>query len=127
MNALARIRLCSRNAPFVAHLAGFDGTDMFFGLVIAHEIGVRLGHIHLSGLEAARQVWGVTLESVCERNPPSLWQGLAAHVIALAASPYSMWDLRVAKRRVIYARLLTNLVKEPHRNHGGNSETKTAN
>ena len=124
MNALARIRLCSRDAPFVAHLAGFGGTDMFFGLVIAHEIGVRLGHIHLSGLEAAQQVWGVSLESICERNPPSLWQGLAAHVIALAASPYPKLDLRFAQRRAIHARLLANLVKESYPLYSSNSSVK---
>lgn len=114
MNSISCIKLCSRDAPFVAHLVGFDGKDMFFGLVIAHELAVRLGHIHRSGLEVARHTWGIDLESQPQHDTQSLWQVLACHVVALANSNRTISDLPAAKLRAIRARLLVHLAQTPH-------------
>ena len=68
MNAVAYLKLFSPDAPFVAYLTGFDGTDTFLGLMIAQQLQPHFGCVYQSGLEVARQVWDIG----CENGPRTL-------------------------------------------------------
>ena len=114
MNAIAHIKLCSPDAPFVAYLAGFDGTDAFLGLIIAQQLQPHFGCVYQSGLEVARQVWDIALMSEIIQTPVTLWDVLANTAKSVAYAPKSIWPLPIARYRATRAQLLVNLAKDHH-------------
>ena len=113
MNAIAHIKIFSPDAPFVDYLAGFDN-DAFLGLIIAHELQPHFGYVYQSGLEVARQVWDIVLESEIIQTQISLWDVLANAAKSVAYAPKSTWPLPIARYRATRTRLLVNLAKEPY-------------
>ena len=114
MNAIAHVKLFSPDAPFVAYLTGFDGTDTFLGLMIAQQLQPHFGCVYQSGLEVARQVWDIALTPEIIQSPTPLWDVLANAAKSVAYAPKSAWPLRIARYRATRAQLLVNLAKDHH-------------
>ncbi len=60
LDAQALVKFFTPDAGWTWYASEFDGEDLFFGLVIGHEI--ELGYFSLSELESVRGPWGLPIE-----------------------------------------------------------------
>ena len=110
LSAVARVRLCSPDAPFAAYLVGYDRNNTCHGLVVADEL--RLGHIYLSGLEVAQRVWAICLELDTEWNPAVLWDVVKDYALCPSKPAQSKQSHTSTRLRATQTRLTANLSKE---------------
>lgn len=113
LSAVARIRLFSPDAPFAAYLAGYDHDDTCYGLVVANQL--RLGHIYLSGLEVAQQVWDIGIEPDHGWMPVILWEVVKGYAIGLSTLTKPAFATTMTERlRTIQAQLAASKSQEKH-------------
>ena len=60
LDAIAWVKFFTPDSGWTWWASEFDGEDLFFGLVIGHEIEV--GYFSLSELESVRGPWGLPIE-----------------------------------------------------------------
>lgn len=70
MDAKARAKFFTPDANWTWYASEFDGEDIFFGLVIGHE--VELGYFSLSELEEVRGPLGLPIERDLHFEPKTL-------------------------------------------------------
>ena len=73
---------------------------------------LRLGHIYLSGLEVAQQVWAICMELDTEWNPVTLWDVVKAYALCLSKPAQSGVSRTAMRLRATQARLIANLSKK---------------
>jgi hypothetical protein len=59
-DAKAVVKFFTPDSNWTWYASEFDGEDIFFGLVVGHDI--ELGYFSLSELKAARGPWGLPIE-----------------------------------------------------------------
>ena len=110
LDAIAKIKLFAKDAPFAAYLVGYDPNNTCHGLVVAHEL--RFGRIYLSGLEVAQQVWDIRMALDTEWKPVVLWEVVKAYALCLSKPVPSRVSRTAGRLRTAQARLAANLSKE---------------
>jgi len=77
LDALAQVKFFTPDAGWTWYGSEYDGTDIFFGLVIGHEI--ELGYFSLSELRGVQGSLGLPIERDLYFEPTSLKDLMSLH------------------------------------------------
>jgi hypothetical protein len=77
LNAMAQVKFFTPDSSWTWYATEFDGEDVFFGLVIGHE--VELGYFSLSELLSVRGPMGLPIERDLYFVPKSLKELMNSH------------------------------------------------
>lgn len=77
MEAIAQVKFFTPDTGWTWYATEFDGSDLFFGLVVGFEM--ELGYFRLSELQAARGRLGLSVERDRYFRPTRLGELMAQH------------------------------------------------
>lgn len=79
LHALALVKFFTPDSSWTWYASEFDGQDMFFGLVVGHD--VELGYFSLSELQRVRGPLGLPIERDRHFEPTSLAALMKHHTV----------------------------------------------